>query len=165
MPVSAVQIIQYVLQVGGTLLSAIGAVIVLYSDIPYTGVKSALRRLTPKGNVLHSAQQSFDDNGRITDDDEVIEAERIFEARYGRSMDKTPTKVQETSTSIRVEYPEGDRVNNGFKERESGRVEKRMFFDWGIRRYYTKVGMLYILIGFSGLFLGTLISPLTWPGI
>jgi hypothetical protein len=162
MSVSSAQVVQYLFQVGGTLLTTIGAVIVLYSDIPYPRVKAYLRKLAPKAEVLRSAQQSFDEHGRIRDEEEVTETERIFEARYGRSNDKTPEKVQETSTSIRIEYEDGSRVDNGFRDREPGRVEKRMFFDWGIRRYYTQVGMKYIFFGFLGLFIGTLMSPLTW---
>lgn len=155
---AAIDLTRYLLQIFGTGLSALGALIVRYPDMPDGRLKSFIERFIPRSKTLTEARDQFHDNGRITDRDRVAVVEDVFEQRYHEiDVDNEPEQVTETSTTIWIDYPQ-DRIRNPFRDWEPGQMEKRLFFDWGLRRLTTQKGMWYIATGFILLLIGTLLN-------
>jgi len=155
---AAIDLTRYLFQIFGTGLSALGALIVRYPDMPDGRLKIFIERFIPRSKTLTEARDQFHDNGRITDQDRIAVVEDVFEQRYREiDEDDDPEQVTETSTTIRIDYPQ-NKYKNSFRDREPGQMEKRLFFDWGLRRLTTQKGMWYIATGFILLLIGTLLN-------
>lgn len=155
---AAIEVTRYLFQIFGTGLSALGALIVRYPDMPDGRLKTFIERFIPRSKTLTEARDQFHDNGRITDQDRVAVVKDVFEQRYHEiDVDNEPEQVTETSTTIRIDYPQ-NRISNPFRDREPGQMEKQLFFDWGLRRLTTQKGMWYIATGFILLLIGTLLN-------
>jgi hypothetical protein len=126
--------------------------------MPDGRLKTFIERFIPRSKTLAEAREQFHNSGRITDRDQVVVVKDIFEQRYRKiDEDDEPERVTGTSTSIRIDYPERE-IRSPFRDREPGQMEKRLFFDWGLRRLTTQKGRWYIATGFILLLIGTLLN-------
>lgn len=154
--ITVVSTIQYLFRILGPALSGIGALMVIYSDIAYPKVQRWLRRFAPSIARVEQAHDAFDTQSRVQDREAVDTLEELFKKRYDISpVGDRADEVQRVSTGMKFEYPGGS-TRSPFNERETWRLEERLFFTWAKDRYAARAGMLYMVAGFAVVILGTL---------
>ena len=150
--------IQHLTQIVGITFSLFGTIVVRYPDLEHPSISCLVRRLVP--SVADAEGLETIRNGRtISEKGQLKIAERIFDERYSRDLpDSKPEKLSVTANSFYIEYENGNKIKNPHREREAGKIEKRLVVDWIVRRVAVSKGMIIVSVGFFLLLVSAILS-------
>lgn len=153
----------------GVIISAIGSLTVIYPDLENKYATGMIRRVAPKVEKLELARENYQDEGAVTDLDQLDPLLKFAEVRY--LSDETSALHAELMGGIesveRIERTNEGAVgcdsqdrewNFGPKQAGAGAIEADLLFSRTLQRYCRQRGMRLTATGFFLLLLGHLLG-------